>query len=468
MSYISVPKVYKKLKKAESLFIPVIMMAPTGWGKSAAIENYYKRKNYLTLYCKDGRLDDKPDIWEIRQSVVVIEDAQWLLDEDDYSYVKELIREGTRQILILTRGAFPKYLSGEEQDYNFIRITEKDFAFGEDEVKKYFADREVDIDEKDIAMVTNASQGYPRAVYYYTVHMEDGTRYSDKLLQTVWLDIYNLWDGMMYEQWSDEFREFALSVCQYDCFSVDMAVFLTGNKRIPEVLNYSRTVMNQIILNSDSTYSIRKETRGFFIWKQKLCWSEDLIIDNYRKGAYYYELNGNIPMALSYYHKAGAKKNVKDLLIKNAQTHPGTGHYIETKEYYMELPEEEIKDSPILMAGMSMLYDLIMQPEKSEQWYNELVLYEKDKIHNRELRREARVRLAYLDIALPHRGTKGILRIMKRVFELIRKGEIVLPEMSATGNIPSIMNGGLDFSDWSKVRHTDSKIHGWTIGNHNG
>ena len=39
---------------------------------------------------------------------------------------------------------------------------------------------------------------------------------------------------------------------------------------------------------------------------------------------------------------------------------------------------------------------------------------------------------------------------MKHVFELIRKGDIVLPEMSATGNVPSIMNGGLDFCEWSK------------------
>ena len=450
MSYIRIPKVYKKLQKAEKMFLPVVMTAPTGWGKSAAVENYYKRKPCLILNCRDGRLESMPPISGIRQGVVVIEDAQWLYEETDYTYVRELIREGGRQILILTRGSFPKYLSSDEQDYNFVRITETDFAFGQEEVRKYFAEREVEIDEEDVPKVTAATHGYPRAIYYYTTHMEDGSRFSEHMVQEIWLDIYNLWDGMLYEQWSDEFREFALAVCQYDEFSEDMAVFLTGSKRIPEVLDYCKAVMKQINVNADGNYSIREETRGFFIWKQKMSWSEEQILDNYRKGAYYYELRGDVPRALAYYHKAGARKNVRQLLIRNAQMHPGAGHYIETRDYYMELSEEEIRESPVLMAGMSMLYDLFLEPEQSEKWYGELAAYEKDKIHSRELRREARVRLAYLDIALPHRGTKGILRIMKHVFELIKKGDIVLPEMSATGNIPSIMNGGLDFCDWSK------------------
>ena len=107
-----------------------------------------------------------------------------------------------------------------------------------------------------------------------------------------------------------------------------------------------------------------------------------------------------------------------------------------------------------------MLYDLVMQPEKSEYWYKELADYEKDKVHSREHRREARVRLAYLDIALPHRGTEGILRIMKHVFDRIGKGDIILPEMSVTGNMPSLVNGGLDFSDWSRADAQIAKFMG--------
>lgn len=450
MGYIKVPKVYQKLKKAEDCFFPVIIMAPTGWGKSAAVEYFYRRKSVLTLFCRRGKIQDRPAAEEIRQSVVIIEDAQWLLEDEDYTFVRKLLREGGRQILILTRGAFPKQLSGEEQDYNFVRIVESDFVFGENEVRQFFADREVEIREEDIPKVTEASQGYPRALYYYTNHMAGGIRYSEDVLQAVWEDIYHLWDGMMYEQWSDEFRDFALAMCRYDEFSEQMAVMLTGNPELPKVLEYCRKVMTQIVHLPNGNYRFRPEVCGFFQWKRNLSWSKESIDENYRKGAYFYEMQGDVPNALKFYRLAGAKENVRELLIKNAHNHPGVGHFIETKDYYFELPEDDIKKSPVLMAGMSMIHDLILQPEQSENWYQELLRFENDKLSSREEKREAKVWSAYLDLALPHRGSKGILRMMKQVFCLIKNGEIVLPEMSVTGNMPTIMNGGLDFCEWSK------------------
>lgn len=343
MGYIRVPKVCEKLKKAEDLNLPVAMTAATGWGKSAAVEYYYRRKAVLTIKCRNGTLESKPGINNIRQTVVVIEDMQWLSDENDYNYIRKLLKAGGMQIILITRGAFPKNLSGEEQDYNFVRLTESDFALGADEVKAFFADREVEIHEEDIFRVAEASKGYPRAVYYYTVRMAGGIRYSDQILQLVWEDIYHLWDGMMYEQWTDEFREFALSVCRYEDFTEEMAVFLTGNPRVVEVLEYYRVVMTQIIRKEDGKYSIRPESRGFFCWKQNLSWTQEAILDNYRKGAYFYEIHGDVIRALEYYHKAGAKDSIRELLIKNAQNHPGTGHYIETKAYYFALSEDEIR-----------------------------------------------------------------------------------------------------------------------------
>ncbi|MBQ7563613.1 MAG: response regulator transcription factor, partial [Lachnospiraceae bacterium] len=123
-----------------------------------------------------------------------------------------------------------------------------------------------------------------------------------------------------------------------------------------------------------------------------------------------------------------------------------------------ELPEEELKGSPVLMAGMCMLYDLLMMPEKAEEWYNTLLLFYQDKTNSRERCREARTWLAYLDIGLPHRGAGKKLEIFKNVFVLTQRGEVVLPELAVTGNLPSIMNGGLDFCEWSKNDYQIAKF----------
>jgi len=450
MAYIRVPKVYEKLKKAEEFYAPVIMTAAYGYGKSAAVEYYYRRKKPLTLYCKNGNLTEMPSPDSFRGNVVIIEDLQWLSEESGITYLKELLEHSGRQIVMLTRGEIPKYLAAESMRYGFVRIREEDFCFGEKEVEAFFREKGISLSADEAAQIAEASKGYAIAVHFYADHMESGEHYSDRLKEAVWHDLFHLWDGCVYEQWSYEFRSFALSLCPYESFTIAMAEYLTGNKRIGELIEYCREKTNQLRYQEAGNYSIRFETRRYFLWKRELTWGSAEIIENYRRAANYYESRGDIPNALKYYEKAGATQRVKEMLIRNANTHPGNGHYVETKEYYFKLPEEEIKGSPVLMAGMSMLYDLILLPDKSEEWYEELKKYCQDKRNSRELRREARARLAYLDIGLPHHGSKGILDIMKDVYALIRKGDIVLPEFSATGNMPSIMNGGLDFCEWSK------------------
>ena len=225
---------------------------------------------------------------------------------------------------------------------------------------------------------------------------------------------------------------------------------LPHNKRIGEIIEYSHKTMSQIELKGNGLYSLRPETRRYYQWKQNISWSKEAIIENYRRAADYYELTGDIVNALKYYKKANASQRIKELLIKNASVHPGVGHYVEIKEYYLALPEDEIKEFPVLIAEMSMMYDLILMPDKSEKWRKVLSAFCENKSYSKERRREARSWLAYLDISLPHKGTKGILGTMRKVFTLIKRGDIVLPELCTTGNLPSIMNGSLDFCEWSK------------------
>lgn len=59
-------------------------------------------------------------------------------------------------------------------------------------------------------------------------------------------------------------------------------------------------------------------------------------------------------------------------MIRNARKNPSNGHYFELRYYYLQLRDEETADSVILMAGMSMLYFLMMQVDKSEYWYEKL------------------------------------------------------------------------------------------------
>lgn len=463
MEYIRVPAVYEKMKRAEETYAPMVLMAPSGCGKSAAISYYYRRKKTLILSCKSGKPEDMPAPSSIRQSVVVIEDAQWLNDEEGIRYIKELLNFPGIQTVILTRGDFPSYLAPLELSLGFVRITEKDFLMGPKEVRSFFASMGTEISDDDLEKVWETSGGYAPSVYYFANRMEHGEHFSESLRTLVREDLFHLWDTSLFHTWDTAFIDFALAVCPYDTFSIPLAEYLTGNTRIAEVIEYCRTVMAQLQYEEDGTYSFRLSLKRFYLWKRNLSWSREKSVENYVLAAKYYEENGDIKNALRFYDEAGDTASIKRLLIYNAKLNPGNGHYIETKDYYFNLPREEILDNPILISGICMLCALVVEPAKSDEWYDELVKYEKNRNNPKEKRKEAKSLIAYLDIALPQRGIRGIISILKGAFSLVRKGDLSLPEMSVTSNMPSVMNGGLDFCDWSKNDKQLAKMMGGPV-----
>ena len=156
----------------------------------------------------------------------------------------------------------------------------------------------------------------------------------------------------------------------------------------------------------------------------------------YRCGLYY-ELREEYKLALECYSKSGSSDKVMELLMRNAELHPGTGHYDEMEPYYRQLPEREILGSPALIQAMSMLCAISMDYEGSERWYKALGDFASSRRKADMAAKEARSRLAWLDIALPQRSVDGLPEVFTRSFKLMRAKEIKLPEFSVTSCLPS-------------------------------
>ena len=190
--------------------------------------------------------------------------------------------------------------------------------------------------------------------------------------------------------------------------------------------------------------------RAFLLWEMEREYSEEKQKSLFSRGGLYYELKEDYAHALDCYAKGGDHTKVSDLLIRNAELHPGMGHYAEMEKYYRSLPEAEILASPALMQGMSMLCALAMDYEGSERWYRELQEFARCCRKDDAAGKQARSRLAWLDISLPQRGVEGLAETIPAVFRLLTNKEVSLPPFSVTSALPSIMNGGKDFSPWSK------------------
>ena len=190
--------------------------------------------------------------------------------------------------------------------------------------------------------------------------------------------------------------------------------------------------------------------RAFLLWEMEREYTEEKRKALISRGGLYYELKEDYAHALECYTGGGDHSKVSELLVRNAELHPGMGHYAEMEKYYRSLPEAEILASPSLMQGMSMLCALVMDYEGSERWYGELQKFAEHCDRQDAAGKQARGRLAWLDISLPQRGVNGLAETIPTVFRLLTNKEVALPSFSVTSALPSIMNGGKDFSEWSK------------------
>lgn len=465
MDYIRVPAVYEKLKKAESEYRHVCIMASAGWGKSAAVRHFFKYKNPVNLYVIDGKLTEMPNPHISRKSIYIIDDLQKLEDNESIGYIRDLLRCEGVWVILITRGMLPGYLADIEMDLDFVRITERDFYLQKEEIALYFESLGVYVSEDTLGKVCRESLGYPRAVYCYANRIEAGQNMSKELNESVWRDVFRYWDEVFLNRCEADFIDFVLAICPYKYFNDGLTKALIGRPVISRMIEYCRNVTGRLfhgpeMVEGEEYYFIGDKFREYLLWKRDLTWSEKKSRENYLKAAEWYEARKDTPNALRFYKMAQCEDKIKEILVKNVTDHPGTGHYFDTKEYYFSLPEEEIKKDPVLIAGMSMLCDLVMEPEKSEYWRNELVLFEKDTSNSKESRRVAKARIAYLNIGLPHKGVKGIITVMKNVITMVSNDGLNIPEMCATGNAASIMNGGLDFSEWSKNDTQIARIMG--------
>lgn len=465
--YIKVSAIYKKIRLAEEVEVPIYISGAVAYGKTAAVEYYYRKQAHFVLSGEAGYLTEMPKIEDIRQRVIVIDDISWITDDESRKYVVDLVKQrkqADKQIVLIGRSPIPAWLRVAAVEEDFVIAGEKDLMFTEHEIKIFLENYDITASKDELARIREDTYGHPLTLMYMVYHLKnripdsincteqepEGCGYDTSVVQQIQLDLFHYYDKALYEKWDIQMRELLLAVCQYPTFTVPMMEMITSYNNVPQLIEKAMAVGTFLTKLDEETYSYRIHLQKYLQWKQSVTYTPEMIRENYCRAAHYYEMTGQIELALKYYTRGGNEERIVELLIMNARKHPGTAHFFETREYYFSLPEETILKSPVLISGMSMLYALILQPERSNYWYEKLVEYEKNAEHGSQERKEATVRIAYLNIALPQKGIHGIIKMLKTTATLCMNKKIQLPELSVTSNLPSIMNGGLDFCEWSR------------------
>ena len=299
--------------------------------------------------------------------------------------------------------------------------------------------------------VLKESVGYPLGTAITARYMAaSGKHWTGELVARVFQEVFLYFETAIYQRFDLPMRRFLLELAPFERFDLEMARMVTGNVRAGNLLGWLQRHTTMLRYDDRQCFRFWPQFRDFLLWEMEREYTDDKRRALFNRGGLYYELREDYARALECYTTGGDHAKVSELLMRNAELHPGMGHYSEMEKYYRSLPESEILTSPALMQGMSMLCALSTDYSASERWYGELQKFAERCGRQDAAGKQARSRLAWLDISLPQRGVNGLTETIPAVFRLLTNREVALPPFSVTSALPSIMNGGKDFSEWSK------------------
>lgn len=427
----------------------IFFAAPCGCGKTTTATALLNGHTICTLNAVDAEFSPEsipPDC-----DAVLVDDLQYLLEPERREALCDLIRSRTDlRFVLLGRGPVPGWLMPFQFAGILITIDTLALNFDRQTAQRMLESRGITISPGEMSAIQRDIKGYPIAMDILCRKLKDGTTYSADVLSAVRRELFFYFDEAVFHRFDTPLQKLLVSLAPFESFHLELAKMVSGDPRAGELLGIVQRDTTMLLFDGLDTYRFWPIFRGFLMWElhQKLTDAEQRIL--YSRAALYYELHDELDRALEYYSLAGEQSKVSALLVKNAEQHPGIGYYHELQNYYFALSREEILKSPSLMCGMSILTAMCLDYEDSERWYGELQGYAARLKKTDSEYKSVQGKLAYLDIALPQRVSRGLIEVVGNVFRVMTDKQLKVPSFSVTSNLPSIMNGGKDFCEWSK------------------
>lgn len=444
------PNLRKQFEKAWRERQIIFFSAPCGFGKTTTANALLRKRTVCRLDIAELKQPElRPDF---ECEAVLLDNMQYLKDIALQKQLAAAIREHQdTHFIMLSRGVLPGWLMPFRYERQLHVFANRELMFDQQTTAKLLSLYGLELTELELVALQKNAQGYPLAWDILCQQLKTGVAYDKLLDGEVRREIFRHFQTAIYNRFDLPTRRLLLSLAPFRAFDVEFACMVTGNSRAGELLGQLQQDTSMFLYDGLHQCSFWPLFQQYLLWQQERELSADEQKNLYGRAALYYELHDDYIRALDCYVKCGEHNKVSELLLKNSELHPGLAHFDEMEPYYRALPREKILASPALMCGMSMLCAVCLDYEESEYWYHELKKYASGLSLSDTEYKPVLGRLAYLDIALPQRGVEGIVDIIKKVALMLTNRQIVMPEFSVTSCLPSIMNGGKDFCQWSKT-----------------
>lgn len=469
--YIKPKKAWRLLRTADDENVTSYIYGVSGSGKTTLVSRYLGTRKYMLVDAGGIRPDDLViEVSNARKIIVIdnLHELSWGDVDTVREQIIELIRREDVWVILVGRCPVPPWLSAVRFQEGFYVVDSKLLMFSLEDIKKYAEYAGFSINEAQVQRMYYETTGLPLAVEMchikymemaYTSEMTDDMycEFSRRVVD----EMCNYLEYHVYDNWDVEMQEFLMEISVVDEFTTKQAEMITGRSDSELLIERAKWLGNFMTSRMDkdgnTQYQLQFHMRVSMRRRLKRKYEKERIRGLYENAGLFYRLNGDIRKALEMYENAGVTERIVSILVDNARHAANSGYYYDLKKYYLELPDHVIEKSPELMCGMSMLQSLLLNPDESERWYDRLKLYADE--NQGSARKNAKGLLLYLDIGLPHRGSVDVLKLLKSAYTMVFNKEVRIQEWSVTSNLPSMMNGGKDFCEWSKRdRELASKV----------
>jgi LuxR family maltose regulon positive regulatory protein len=451
------PKVAdKKMKASQTMSQTVYIYGVSGCGKTSFIRDFMGKRRYHYYSAENLTEADLQIPYSGKQTIVVLDDLHLLrTDELQEKLQKEIGQLAARDdvwLILSGRSRMQSWLIPIYYRRLFTIIEEADLLLSATELAQYLSLWGINPPEEELRKIVKLVKGIGIVARLIAMELISGRPFNETCIERLRNEFWDYLDCHVYDQWDMELQEFLMQLCIVEEFDNRLAEMITGRNDVERLLNLAEQLGNFILMKEitggKTIYEIRLTMKLSMRRRLLRTYQRERWKRLYYNAGLYYELEEDTPNALKMYETCQDMERIAELLINNARKNPATGHYYELRKYYLSLSEEKIRESVELMAGMSMLQSMLLNIEESERWYEELKSLESTLTGS--ARKAARSWLVYLDIAVPHRGSIALTDILKNAGTLLMNRKIALPEFSVTSNLPSQMNGGKDFCEWSR------------------
>ena len=356
--YIMPGSAYRKLRAAKSLGQTAYIYGATGYGKTAFVQRVLEKRRHLYLSCGNRRWDEGslPS-----QGIVVLDDLH-LLDESRRGYVRRLVADPGIWLILINRSPVPAWLMAEYVNEGFIIISESDLRLGKPEIAGYLNSLGIPCTGEGLQLLAEHSDGNAYVLRHAALKMAEGMAPGPQMRKEIHDAFARYLTDYVMVEWDSELLEFLMEVSVVEEFTLPLAELITAN-RLASVMVQKAIETGNFLFENDGMYRLRPVLLHALRKKAQQSLGEEQIKNCRKSAGVWYEMDGQISQALEMYEQSGSQGQIRELLIRNARVNPGAGHYYELRRYYLGMDEEEAAKSPVLMAGLSMLHSMLMDPK---------------------------------------------------------------------------------------------------------